>query len=124
MNGHKAKGHSAAVHHVGAVSAKGWREKMSDHIAYALLIYTGLQIFMTIGSIHNTSGSLLPYFALVVLVGAMIPAFRKLERRWESLCKSGQSDEALQGLFRRDVILLWMAAIGIPLVMTLALKLV
>ena len=49
-----------------------WRRKMSDNIAYALLTYTALQIFMTMGALHSKSGSLLPYFALVVLVVAII----------------------------------------------------
>ena len=44
---------------------------MSDHIAYALLAYTGLQIFVTMGALNAKSGSLLPYFALVVLVAVV-----------------------------------------------------
>ncbi len=43
-----------------------WRKKMSDNVAYALLIYTGLQIWVTMGTLKNGSGSVLPYFALIV----------------------------------------------------------
>ena len=37
------------------VPAIDWRRKMSDHIAYALLTYTALQIFVTIGALKKTS---------------------------------------------------------------------
>ena len=37
---------------------------MSDHVAYALLVYTGLQIFVTMGALKTEHGSILPYFAL------------------------------------------------------------
>ena len=50
-----------------------WRRKMSDHVAYALLVYTGLQIFVTMSALKIGSGSILPYFALIVLVAAIIP---------------------------------------------------
>ena len=36
-----------------------WRCKMSDNVAYALLVYTGLQIFVTMGQLNNGSGSIL-----------------------------------------------------------------
>ncbi len=32
--------------------ALDWRKKMSDTIAYALLVYTGLQIFVTMQALH------------------------------------------------------------------------
>ena len=46
-----------------------WRSKMSDHVAYALLVYTGLQIFMTVNALKDGASSILPYFALILLVG-------------------------------------------------------
>ena len=59
-----------------------WRKRMSDTVAYALLVYTGLQIFVTMHAIEGDSASALPMLALVVLVGAIIPMFRRFERRW------------------------------------------
>ncbi len=72
---------------IGAAPAKprDWRKRMSDNIAYALLVYTALQIFMTMGALHGKGGSILPYFALVVLVAAIIPACRRFEKRWNRL---------------------------------------
>ena len=42
-----------------------WRRKMSDHVAYGLLVYTGLQIFVTMSVLKVGAGSILPYFALI-----------------------------------------------------------
>ena len=85
-----------------------WRRRMSDHIAYALLAYTGLQIFVTMTALKSGTGSILPYFALVVLVAAIIPGCRMFERRWEGL-----SDERA---------FVWLAAIGLPFIVTGLLK--
>ena len=95
-----------------------WRRKMSDHIAYALLVYTGLQIFVTMGSLKSTSGSLLPYLALIILVVAIIPACRRYERRWNRLDDAQARDPALAPFYRRDRNILWLLAIGLPFLLT------
>lgn len=100
-----------------------WRRKMSDNIAYALLVYTALQIFVTMGSLKSNGASLLPYLALVVLVGAIIPACRRFERRWNRLSEAQAHDPAMAGFFRRDRITLWLLAIGLPFALTGVFKL-
>ena len=95
-----------------------WRRRMSDNVAYALLVYTGLQIWVTMGTLKNGSGSILPYFALIVLVAAIIPGCRMFEKRWESLSDSQAANPELRDRFRRDQIVLWICAIGLPLVLT------
>src|SRR5690606_7735924 len=91
--------------------------KMSDHIAFALLIYTGLNIVLTVGAIKGAfHGSILPYFSLVILVAAIIPGCRSLERRWERLDASSQDKQELRNAFRRDRALVWIAAIALPLI--------
>ena len=95
-----------------------WRKSMSAHVAYALLVYTGLQIFATVKALAQGSSSILPYAALVILVAAIIPACRWFERRWTVLSDEEASDPALRGNFRRDAVLLWLLAIGLPLVLT------
>lgn len=99
-----------------------FRRKMSDHIAYALLVYTALQIFVTMGAIKGERGSLLPYIALVVLVVAIIPACRRFERRWNGLTDEQARDPALRPYFRRDRLLLWLLAIGLPFGLTALFK--
>ena len=102
---------------------RDWRKAMSDNIAYALLVYTGLQIFVTMQAIKGSSeGSALPYLALVILVAAIIPACRHLERRWEGLDDAEAHDSALRSRFHRDQVLLWAIAIGLPFVLTAAFK--
>lgn len=95
-----------------------WRRRMSDHVAYALLVYTGLQIFVTMGQLKNGSGSILPYFALIVLVAAIIPGCRMFEKRWSSLSDSQAANPELRDRFRRDLIVLWLCAFGLPLALT------
>jgi len=95
-----------------------WRKKMSDNVAYALLVYTGLQIFVTMGALKNGSGSILPYLALIVLVAAIIPGCRMFEKRWDALSDGQAANPELRGRFRRDLVVLWLCAIGLPLALT------
>ena len=113
----KARWESADTQ-TGAKRKLDWRRKMSDNVAYALLVYTGLQIWVTMGTLKNGSGSILPYFALIVLVAAIIPGCRMFEKRWESLSDSQAANPELRDRFRRDQIVLWICAIGLPLVLT------
>lgn len=95
-----------------------WRRSMSDNIAYALLVYTALQIFVTMGALRGQSHSLLPYLALVVLVAAIIPACRRFEQRWNQLSDEQAADPALRGRYRRDRLAVWLLAIGLPFALT------
>jgi hypothetical protein len=103
--------------------AVNWRKRMSDNIAYALLVYTALQIVVTMGSLHGKGSSMLPYFALVVLVGAIIPACRWFEHRWDHLSAEKAADPVLIGRFRHDRLMLWLLAIGLPFGITGMFKL-
>ena len=103
----------------GAARVRDWRKAMSDNIALALLVYTALQIFMTIGAMKKLAeGSMLPYLSLIILVAAIIPACRRFERRWDSLSNEQAADPSLRGYFRRDQAFLWLLAIGLPFVLT------
>lgn len=104
------------------VPVADWRRKMSDHIAYALLVYTALQIFVTIGALKAEGGSLLPYLALVILVVAIIPACRRFEARWNRLSDDQSHDPALARYYRRDRLALWLLAIGLPFGLTAIFK--
>ena len=104
--------------HRDAHKAIDWTRRMSDHIAAALLVYTALHIIVTMQAIKGEGGSILPYFGLVLLVGAIIPGCRLFEKRWERLAASGAADDRLRTLFVRDALYLWAAAIGLPFVVT------
>jgi hypothetical protein len=94
--------------------ALDWRKRMSDNIAYALLVYTALQIFVTMGMLESKGGSLLPYFALIILVAAIIPACRRFEKRWNRLSDDQAADPQFASFYRRDQMWLWLLAIGMP----------
>jgi len=111
-------GKPAAASKPRATKALDWRKRMSDNIAYALLVYTALQIFFTMGSLEGKGGSLLPYFALVILVAAIIPACRNFEKRWNRLSDVQAADPQFRSFFRRDLLWLWAIAIGLPFIVT------
>jgi hypothetical protein len=114
----KALEHSQVRGDRGLQKPIAWTKRMSDHIAAALLVYTALHIIVTMQAIKGEGGSILPYFGLVLLVGAIIPGCRLFEKRWERLASSGEPDERLRPLFVRDALYLWIAAIGLPFAVT------
>ena len=99
------------------------RRAMSDNVAYAWIVYTALQIFMTVHAMKQGVSSILPYLALVVLVAGIIPACRWFEKRWVNLSDAEAADPEMTGAFRRDQIMLWALAIGLPVLLTGAFKL-
>lgn len=105
-----------------SVRARDWRRGMSNNVAYALLVYTGLQIFVTVAAMKGSGGSILPYIALVILVAAIIPACRFFERRWTGLSDEDAADGALAPAYRRDQMGLWALAIGLPFILTAVFK--
>ncbi|MEM7780264.1 MAG: hypothetical protein AAF697_07745 [Pseudomonadota bacterium] len=103
---------------------RDWRKSMSDHVAYALLVYTGLQIFMTVKALSDGMNSIFPYFALVILVAAIIPACRWYEKRWTGMSDAEAANEAHATAFKRDITGLWALAIILPLTLTGIFKLI
>lgn len=99
-----------------------WRKRMSDHVAYALLVYTGLQIFIAMTVLKSNHDTILPYFALVFLVAAIIPACRMFEKRWSDLPESQADNPELADRFGRDRLVIWLCAIGLPFGFTASFK--
>ena len=81
-----------------------------------------MQIFVTMGALEGKGGSLLPYFALVILVAAIIPACRRFEKRWNRLDDAQAADPEFAAYFRRDRMWLWLMAIGLPFAVTALFK--
>lgn len=96
---------------------KSYAKRISDHVATALVVYTLALIFITSPAMSSEGTSILPYFMLVVFVAMVIPACRNMERRWQAFEKSGVSDSGLEGRFNADRIKLWVAALGIPVLL-------
>ncbi len=107
-----------------ALAKRDWRKAMSDNVAYALLVYTGLQIFVTVDALKDGASSILPYLALILLVGGIIPFCRYFEKRWTKLTDREAADPSLASAYRRDQLLLWLLAIGAPLFLTATIKIV
>ena len=117
----KTSGHKQAQA-AARTRVRDWRRAMSDHVAYSLLVYTGLQIFMTVKALSEGTSGVLPYLALIVLVAGIIPALRWFERRWSGLSDAEAADEGYAAAFRRDTAALWLLAIGLPFALTLLCK--
>ncbi|MEO5707851.1 MAG: hypothetical protein ABIT10_12935 [Alteraurantiacibacter sp.] len=121
----KALNHTAGHTRPSTAAKLDWRKRMSNHVAWSLLVYTAIQIVANAIMLkHGGSASVLPYFALVLLVIAVIPAWRLLESRWTDLSDAQACDPALAGAFARDRALIWLAALGLPLLLTGFFKLV
>ncbi len=101
-----------------AKADRDWRKAMSDNVAMALLVYTALQIFVTVNALKQGVSSTLPYFALIILVAGIIPACRWFEKRWRDLSDTQAADPELKSAFRRDQLMLWGLAILLPLLLT------
>ncbi len=93
-----------------------WDKKMSNNCAAALLVYTILQIFVVLRFIETSGMSIAPYFGLVLLVAVIIPFCRNFEKRWANMSNSGLTDQSLAAKFRADQIVLWLLALGLPVV--------
>jgi hypothetical protein len=85
---------------------------MSTNIAYALVVYTLLLIFEVSPQMENKGMSIWPYFFLALLVGLAIIPCRNLERRWQQLDQSNDSN--LSKRFWVEAIMLWLFAIALP----------
>lgn len=96
-----------------------WRKSMSDNVAIALIVYTGLNIFLTVEAIKATGLRGLAMLCLVILVAGIIPACRKFEKRWREMPEEDAHDRALAGTYRRDQLMLWALALGLPFGLTL-----
>lgn len=105
-----------------APKAIDWRKGMSDNVAWALIAYTGLQIFLTVDAIKETGLRSLAMLCLVILVAAIIPACHKLDKRWRDLTEADAHDPALRTAYRRDQALLWLLALGLPFALTLMFR--
>ena len=108
---------NAAHGHAGGKQVD-WRKAMSDNVAVALIVYTGLNIFLTVDAIKETGMRGLSMVCLVILVAGIIPACRKFEKTWRELPDAATRDPALSGAYRRDQIKLWLLALGLPFGLT------
>lgn len=101
-------------------SHSSFAKRMSTHIAYALVVYTLLLIFIVSPELESGGMAIWPYFALVAMVGAIIPFCRRIERRWQALDASHSEEH--EGLLKIDEIRLWVGAIGIPVALMLLFR--
>lgn len=88
---------------------------MTYHIAAALLVFTAVQLWATAVAIDAGGPRWMPFLGLAVLVLGAIPAARYLESRWRKMSEGALPNGKVIGAYRRDVTLLWVGTILIPL---------
>ncbi len=91
-----------------------WDKKMCGQVAWALVIHTLLLIFFVTTKMESDSISIMPYFALVLMVAVYVVIGRWFDRRWRVLANSELSNTSLGLRYRLDVTMVWLTAIGIP----------
>ena len=106
----------AKAEHARMHAHKSYSKRMSDHVAYTLVIYTLMLIFLVTPTMETDGTSIFPYFLLVLFVAAVIPAAHGLEKRWQKLQASDQGDGSLDTRFAIDRVKLWVGAIVIPVI--------
>jgi fatty acid desaturase len=110
------------VGHIICSYRKNYAKRISNNIAAALVVYTLLLIFIATPAM-DSGASIWPFFFLVLLVVAVIPFFRNMDKRWQALDRSEVSSEDLEGRFAFDRIKLWTLTLAIPIALTVFCKL-
>lgn len=103
-------------------TATDWRKSVSNHVAIALIVYTALNIFLTVEAIKDTGLRSLSMVCLIILIGGIIPACHKLEKRWRDMSLDGAQTAAADGRYRRDIAMLWLLALGLPFALTMIFR--
>ena len=108
-----------AAHHNAETKHKSYAKRISTHIAYALVVYTMMLIFLVSPVLKGAEMAIWPYFALVALVAAVILPCRNIEKRWQHIEEHSRSVETHFLVAR---IKIWASAIGIPLAIMLVAR--
>jgi cell division protein FtsW (lipid II flippase) len=98
-------------------SYKSYSKRMSDHVAFALVVYTLALIFLVTPTIESSGTSIFPYFVLVLFVAVVIPPCRNMERRWQALDAAAYNGDGLKAHYVADRLKLWAAAVVIPAIL-------
>ena len=101
-----------------APAAADPRRRIGDHIAFALPVYTVLQVAVTMAVLRAPGAAPLPIATLALLVVLVVPASARFARNWQELPDSALALPATAARLRRHLALLWAAALAAPFVLT------
>ncbi len=94
--------------------ARSLGNRMSRHVAAALLLFAVAQIWLVASAIEAGAHRLISIAALLALIGVAIPYARLVERRWQRFGEQALPSPALSRRYRRDVARLWLLALLVP----------
>lgn len=98
--------------HVPAPRALGRR--MTLHAAAALITFAIWEIWLVSDAIQKGATSAMLLVALVMVAGLALPFAQSMESRWFDLSRQALASSGLHDRFRRDVRMLWGAALLVP----------
>lgn len=118
MAASRTAGGHASQNRASSKPKKCYTKRISDNIAYALIVYTMMLIFLVAGAIKTDGVSIMPYILLMLFIVFVIPMARKLEKKWEMLDQSELSDSSLKRRYNIDRTKLWIGTFALPLFLT------
>ncbi len=93
---------------------------MSRHCAGALMLFAAWQAYIILALPTDLHRGILPWLGLAVLMLIMLPFTQRRDRRWGELSRLVLVTPALVHAHRRDKAAVWLAALVLPPVWTLA----
>ena len=90
--------------------------QMTIHIAAAVVVYALVQLWLVIGAVAEGGSRFLPHIGVGLMLIAVVPAARRIERRWADLANSALASRELCQSYRHDAARVWAGAIILPFV--------
>ena len=100
----------------GLPDARALSRRMTWHVAAALIVYAGLQLWLVIGAVSDGATRVLPYVAVGLVLVAVVPLARRIEQRWARLAQTALPSRQLSRSYRLEALRLWVAAIVLPFI--------
>lgn len=92
-------------------------KRMCTHVAWALLVHTVLIIMLVGHRVADHAATMLGQMVVVAMIAMFVLIARDFHYRWRaSPVQLSPEDERRIGRYRRDIILLWSLALGLPFV--------
>ncbi len=94
--------------------ARSLSRKMTLHVAAALIVYAGLQLWLVLGAVSGGATRFLPYVAIGLILVAVVPLARRIEQRWARMAQDTLPSRELCKSFRNEALRLWVGAVALP----------
>lgn len=94
--------------------ARKLSRRMTLHVAAALIVYAGIQLWLVVSAVSDGANRVLPYVAVGLILFAVVPLARRIEQRWARMAENTLPSRELCKSFRGEALRLWIGAIVLP----------